>query len=289
MKRLLVLWFVICFATAMTSAADEPEEILLWPSGAPGSEGKTAKEKVEVTASGERNITSVHKPSITPYLPADGKATGAAVLVIPGGGHRMLCMDHEGANAARLMAEHGVAAFVLKYRLAREQGSTYTIREHALADAERAIRLIRSRADEWKLDPKKVGAMGFSAGGELVALASMRSGEGDSSAPDAIDAQNSRPSFQALIYPGRSGDIQPDKSAPPAFLACSTNDRRDISEGLAEAYLRFKRAGASAELHVYATGGHGFGVRNRNKGAIGGWADRFLEWLESKQFITVKP
>jgi endo-1,4-beta-xylanase len=282
------LCVTIWFAAAIASAADEPQEILLWPAGAPGSEGKTAAEKVEVTASGERNITSVHKPSITPYLPADGKGTGAAVLVIPGGGHRMLCMDHEGANAARLLAEHGVAAFVLKYRLAREQGSTYTIREHALADAERAMRLIRSRAAEWKLDPNKVGAMGFSAGGELVALASMRSGDGSSSAADTIDAQSSRPSFQALIYPGRSGDIQPDKSAPPAFLACSTNDRRDISEGLAEAYLRFKRAGASAELHMYATGGHGFGVRSRNTGAIGGWTDRFLEWMESKKFTTAK-
>ena len=286
MKPLLTL--AIWLATIIATAADDPQQILLWPTGAPGSEGKTAAEQVEVTASGERNITSVHKPSITAHLPADGAGTGAAVLVIPGGGHRMLCMDHEGANAARLLAEHGVAAFVLKYRLAREPGSTYTIRDHALADAERAIRLIRSRADEWKLDPQKVGAIGFSAGGELVALSSMRSGEGDSSAADPIDRQNSRPSFQALIYPGRSGDIQPDKNAPPAFLACSTNDRRDISEGLAEAYLRFKRAGASAELHVYATGGHGFGVRSRNRGSIAGWTDRFLEWLESKQFTTSK-
>jgi endo-1,4-beta-xylanase len=286
MKPLLTL--TVWLITAIAIAADDPQEILLWPNGAPGSEGKTAEEKIEVTRSGERKITSVHKPSITPYLPADSAATGAAVLVIPGGGHRMLCMDHEGANAARLLAEHGIAAFVLKYRLAREPGSTYTIRDHALADAERAIRLIRSRADEWKLDPKKVGAMGFSAGGELVALSSMRPGEGESSAADPIDRQNSRPSFQALIYPGRSGDIQPDKNAPPAFLACSTNDRRDISEGLAEAYLRFKRAGASAELHVYATGGHGFGVRDRNRGSIGGWTDRFMEWLESKQFVTAE-
>jgi acetyl esterase/lipase len=286
MKPLLAI--SIWLATGVAFAADEPNEILLWPNGAPGSEGQTAAEKVQVNAAGERNVTSVHKPSITPYLPADGKGTGAAVLVLPGGGHRLLCLDHEGANAARLLAEHGVAAFVLKYRLAREQGSTYTIREHALADAERAIRVIRSRAPEWKLDPKRVGAMGFSAGGELVAQASMRSGEGDSSAADPIDGHNSRPSFQALIYPGRSGDIQPDKGAPPAFLACSANDRRDISEGLAEAYLRFKRAGASAELHMYASGGHGFGVRSRNTGAIGGWTDRFLEWLESKEFIMAQ-
>jgi acetyl esterase/lipase len=210
------------------------------------------------------------------------------VLVIPGGGHRLLCMDHEGAYAARELAEHGVAAFVLKYRLAREQGSTYTIRDHALADTERAMRLIRSRASEWKLDPNRLGAMGFSAGGELVAQASMRSGDPNTALADAIESQNSRPSFQALIYPGRSGDIKPDKGAPPAFLACSANDRRDISEGLAEAYLRFKRAGASAELHVFASGGHGFGVRSRNSGAIGGWTDRFLEWLDSKQFLVAK-
>jgi endo-1,4-beta-xylanase len=284
----LSLAIAICLATTIASAADEPLEILLWPNGAPGSEGKSAAENVEINAAGERIVTSVHKPSITPYLPADGKGTGAAVLVIPGGGHRLLCMDHEGANAARALAAQGVAAFVLKYRLAREQGSTYTIRDHALADTERAMRLIRSRAAEWKLDPKRVGAMGFSAGGELVAQASMRPGEVSSSAADPIDGYNSRPSFQALIYPGRSGDIQPNKDAPPAFLACSANDRKDISEGLAEAYLRFKRAGASAELHVYAVGGHGFGVRDKNKGVIAGWSDRFLEWLESKEFLVAK-
>ena len=286
MKPLLAI--TIWLATAIASSADEPAEILLWPAGAPGSEGKTDAEKVEINAAGERIVTSVHKPSITAYLPADGKATGTAVLVIPGGGHRLLCMDHEGAYAARELAEHGVSAFVLKYRLAREQGSTYTIRDHALADTERAMRLIRSRAAEWKLDPNRLGAMGFSAGGELVAQASMQSGDGNSSAADAIEGQNSRPSFQALIYPGRSGDIKPDKGAPPAFLACSANDRRDISEGLAEAYLRFKRAGAAAELHVFASGGHGFGVRSRNTGAIGGWTDRFLEWLDSQQFLVAK-
>jgi endo-1,4-beta-xylanase len=280
------LAIAICLSAANVSAADEPQEILLWPPGAPGSENKQAAEKVEVNAAGERIVTSVHKPSITPFFPADDKRTGAAVLVIPGGGHRLLCVDHEGANVARLLAEHGVAAFVLKYRLAREEGSTYTIRDHALADAERAIRLIRSRASEWKIDPKRAGAMGFSAGGELVAQASMRTGDGDSSASDSIDRQNSRPSFQALIYPGRSGDIQPEKGAPPAFLACSANDRKDISEGLADVYLRFKRAGASAELHVFAAGGHGFGVRSKNAGAIGAWPDRFLDWLQSQKFIT---
>ena len=282
MKSLLLS---LLLATA-ACAADASAEILLWPEGAPGSEGKTAPEKVVTSANGERQISSVHKPSITPYLPASGKATGAAVLVIPGGGHSKLCVDHEGGNVAQWLADRGIAAFVLKHRLAREEGSTYTIEGHALADTQRAMRLIRSRASEWGVDPARLGAMGFSAGGECVALACMRPSEGKADAPDPIDRLDARPAFQALIYPGRSGDIEPAKDAPPAFLACSANDRKDISEGLAEVYLRFKRAGASAELHVYSSGGHGFGLRAANKGALAGWSDRFVEWMESRSLLA---
>ncbi len=269
--------------TAFTAFAAQ-NEIALWPAGAPGSEGKTAPEKVD--ASG--NVTSIHKPSITPFLPAADKANGAAVLVIPGGGHSKLCVVHEGTNVAEWLAAQGIAAFVLKHRLAREEGSTYTIERDALADTQRALRLIRSRAGEWHLDAARLGAIGFSAGGELVNLAALRPGEGQPDSTDPIERENARPNFQALIYPGRSGDIVPVKDSPPAFLACSTNDRQDISEGLAEAYLRFKRAGANAELHVYATGGHGFGLRPGMKAPLAGWPDRFAEWMESKGFLTAK-
>ena len=283
MKIFLVLF---CLTAASAFAGDTAAEILLWPDGAPGSEGKTAPEIVKTSANGERQVSSIHKPSITPFLPQKDKATGAAVLVIPGGGHSVLCVDHEGVFVAQWLAERGIAAFMLKHRLAREKDSTYTIEGHAVPDAQRAMRLIRSRAAEWGIDPARLGAMGFSAGGELVAQISMQPGDGKVDATDPIERQNSRPAFQALIYPGRSGDIKPEKDAPPAFLACSTNDRQDISEGLAEAYLRFKRAGASAELHVYATGGHGFGLRPGGKGAVAGWSDRFVEWLQSKNFLT---
>lgn len=273
---------------SVAGAADAPKEILLWPEGAPGSEGKTEPETVVTSNSGERTVSTVHKPSITPFLPAKEKANGAAVLVIPGGGHSKLCVDHEGTFVAQWLADHGIAAFVLKHRLAREKGSTYTIKDHAVPDAQRAMRLIRSRAAEWGVDPARLGSMGFSAGGELVAQACMLPGEGKADAADPIERQNSRPSFQGLIYPGRSGDIQPTEGAPPAFLACSENDRKDISEGLAEVYLRFRKVKASAELHVYATGGHGFGVRPNMKGALAGWPDRFLEWLESKGMMGGK-
>ncbi len=280
--------FAFVIAIGVANAGDDLKSIALWPQGAPGSEGKTQSESVEISKSGERNVTSIHAPSITPFLPTRELATGAAVLVIPGGGHRLLCIDHEGVNVARWLAEHGIAAFMLKHRLAREPGSTYTIEREALADTQRALRLIRSRAAEWHLDPARLGAIGFSAGGELVALACMRPGGGDANATDAIDREDARPSFQALIYPGRSGDIQPGKDAPPAFLACGENDRKDISEGLADAYLRFKRAGASAELHIYAGVGHGFGLRSGMKGAVATWPDRFYDWLNERAFLSAK-
>lgn len=271
---------VMCVSVIL--AAEAPKEILLWPDGAPGSEGKTEPETVVTSNSGERTVSTIHKPSITPFLPAKEKANGVGVLVIPGGGHSKLCVDHEGTFVAQWLVEHGIAAFVLKHRLAREKGSTYTIKDHAVPDAQRAMRLIRSRAAEWNVDPKRLGAMGFSAGGELVAQASMLPGIEKPDAADALDRLDARPSFQALIYPGRSGDVQPVKDSPPLFLACSAADRKDIAEGLAEVYLRFKRAGAPAELHIYDTGGHGFGLRPSMKGALAGWPERFVEWLGSK-------
>ena len=279
----LLLALIVRLASA-AFAQDAPKEILLWPGGAPGSEGKTEPEKIATSKNGERQVSSIHKPSITRFLPAKGTANGAAVLVIPGGGHKVLCVDHEGENVARWLAARGIAACVLKHRLAREEGSTYTIQEHALADTQRAMRLIRSRADKWAIDPARLGAIGFSAGGELVALASMSPGEGKADAEDVVERQNARPAFQALIYPGRSGDIQPGADAPPAFLACGEKDRQDISEGLAETYLRFKRAGASAELHIFAGVGHGFGLRDGMKGPVAAWPERFADWLTYAAF-----
>ena len=157
-------------AIVAIGADGEPPEIPLWPKGAPGSEGKTGPELVVRNSSGERNVSSVHYPSLTPFLPASEKAIGTGVLVIPGGGHRVLCVDHEGYNVARWLQERGIAAFVLKHRLSRETNSTYQIAVESLADTQRALRLIRSRATEWRVNLTQIGAIGFSAGGELVNL-----------------------------------------------------------------------------------------------------------------------
>ena len=276
---------IVVVLAASFSAADRPAEIPLWPAGAPGSEGKPMKEVVTTSASGELSVSGVHNPSITPYLPARDKATGVAILVIPGGGHRVLAITHEGYNVAEWLRERGIAAFVLTHRLAREAGSTYKIDVDSFADTTRALRLIRSRAVEWGIDPRRVGALGFSAGGELVSMVSTRFDAGNAGAADPVEHQESKPNFQALIYPGRSGDIQATKDSPPVFLAAAYNDRQDISEGLAEAYLRFKRAGVPAELHIYATGGHGFGQRATNTRPVGQWMLRFEEWLADSGFL----
>ncbi len=276
-----------CFLwSAPFVVAGEPNEILLWPNGAPGSEGRTGKEVVEKGANGERKVWGIHHPSLTPYLPAKAKATGAAVIIAPGGAHRFLCVDHEGYNVAEWLSERGIAAFVLKNRLARETNSTYRIDVEALADTQRAVRLVRSRAKEWGINPRSVGVMGFSAGGELAALVSARFDNGKDSAADGVERESCRPDFQALIYPGRSRDIQPAKEAPPAFLACGYNDREDISEGLAEVYLRFKKVGVPAELHIYSAAGHGFGLRASSRGAVAGWTARFEEWLGDRAFLN---
>jgi len=284
--KIHLLWkaMFICLVFSGMTAADEPKEILLWPNGAPGSEGKTGKEKVRVVE-GDHVISNIHTPSITTYIPTKEKATGAAVIIAPGGGHSELWIDHEGYNPAKWFSDRGIAAFVLKYRLARDSNSTYTIDRDELADMQRAIRLVRSRAKEWGIDTSRIGVMGFSAGGELAALSAMRFDYGKEEATDVIDRESSRPSFQALIYPGNSGRFEVVTNAPPVFIVGGYNDRSDIAEGIAQVYLKYKKAKVSAELHIYSNAGHGFGIRERNRGAVTGWPSRFEEWLSDRGFL----
>lgn len=268
------------------AAADGHAVIPLWPDGAPGSEArKNEPEKVV-----GNNVSNIHFPTLTVYLPAKEKATGVAIIVCPGGGHRNLVMQKEGYDIAQWLADHGIAAFVLKNRLANDDATPagtpqpYTIERDALADAQRAIRLVRSRAAEWGVTPANVGIMGFSAGGEVTAIAAMHPDAGDAKAADPIDRLDARPAFQGLIYPGQSQKIRPEKGAPPAFLCCGADDRPDISEGVPKVYLLFKQAGVPVEMHIYAGVGHGFGLR---AGPSVGWPDRFREWLVNQKFIAV--
>jgi len=285
-RRIVFLLLALLLLAGSALAASAP--ILLWPNGAPGSEGKTADETVRVNENGEHIVSTVHHPSITPYLPSKEKNTGAAVIIAPGGGHRELWMDHEGYSVAQWLSEHGVAAFVLKYRLARENGSTYSIEGTALADIRRALRLVRSRASEWDVDPERIGVMGFSAGGELAAMAGTRFEAGSAGAADPIERQSSRPAFQALIYPAIPHDMSLSQQTPPAFLVCGEDDRPDIALGLPQLYISLKQAGVSAELHVFAHSGHGFGVRPTNRPAVYDWPQFFLEWLGVEGMLNHK-
>jgi acetyl esterase/lipase len=279
---------IIAVALVLGSAPNEhalahsPESLLLWPGGAPGSHGGSGAETVRLTEQGEHIVSNVHAPSITAYLPRRDRATGAAVIVIPGGGHVELWMDHEGANVAAFLADHGVAAYVLKYRLARAPDSAYTVEGDALADVQRAVRMVHSRAAQWNIDGDRVGVMGFSAGGELAALAGARYDSGAKNSADPVERMSSKPRFQALIYPAIPHGLRPASDAPPAFLLCGSLDQPAISLGLAELYASFRRAGAHAELHIYDGVGHGFGLRSANSGPLAAWPQRFLEWLDEQ-------
>lgn len=270
----------------VTGRAADPLVLPLWPGVPPGSEGRDGAEKVRITDAGEHVVSGIHRPTLTVYLPDPAKATGAAVIVCPGGGHRELWMDHEGYAVAAWLADHGVAAIILKYRLAREPGSTYRVDREALADAQRAIRFVRVHAEEWNIDPSRVGIMGFSAGGELAGLAARLPGNRNPDAADPVERPSDRPAFQALIYPGNAKAIEPAPGHPPAFLLCGYDDRPDISEGIAELYLRFKRAGIPAELHIYTGSGHGFGLRATNTGPVAAWPQRLLEWMGERGFLV---
>lgn len=284
MKTKLLLAVLLCYS-ASVFAQDIPKEILLWPGGAPGSEGRTGKDSLRITPQGDHVITNVNKPTITPYLPAADKNTGVAIIVAPGGGHSELWISHEGYNPAQWFADHGIAAFVLKYRLAKAKNSTYTVDKDELSDMQRAIRLVRIRAAEWHIDTAKIGVMGFSAGGELAGLAAMRFTPPDASAADEVDRLSDRPAFQVLMYPGNIPRLTVAKTSPPVFIAGGNDDRPDISQGVAELYLKYKALQVPAELHIYAKVGHGFGIRSTNKGAITAWPGEVILWLEDIKIV----
>jgi endo-1,4-beta-xylanase len=274
-------------------AAARGEEIRLWPGGAPGSEGVTAAEVSKPSTDPKyaglpANFTVTHYPSIYVFLPPKEKATGAAIVVAPGGGHTQLVIDKEGWEFADWLNAQGIAAFVLKYRLAKAPGSTYTLPGEVYADAARSVRLVRSRAAEWNLDPKRIGFSGFSAGGEITGMMETRFDAGKPDSPDAVERVSSRPDFTVSVYPAyRPGANRPDapplfpipKDAPPAFLVCADDDRSHV-EATVKFYLELEANHIPTEMHIYAYGGHGFGLRPTKKPApVMGWTDRLKEWL----------
>ncbi len=291
LTRPLALLALCLLTWAPADGAAPGTPLPLWPAGAPGS----AARRLEPEKVAGSNVSNIHHPSLTPYWPATPTPGGPAVIIAPGGGHARLAAQHEGHNVAVWLARQGVAAFVLKYRLAKDdatpagQPQPYTVDRDALADAQRALRLVRSGAGGPV--PGSVGIVGFSAGGEVALLVATRPEAGQPEAADVLDRTPARADFYALVYPGglTRTDLEISAQTPPAFLIAGVQDRANISEGLAEFYLRSKRAGASAELHLYAGAGHGFGVRETNRGPHAAWIERFVEWLTERKFLASAP
>ena len=265
-----------------------PAALPLWEGAAPGSEGKASPLKSYwesySTATGTTwyaAMTNINAPAIVPFLPAPDKATGAAIVVCPGGGHHFLAMEHEGYAVGKWFSEHGIAVFVLEYRLSKASGSTYLVNVHSLMDAQRAIRTVRSRAKEWHVDPARIGVMGFSAGGEVAALAATGFENPVKGSGDAIDAVDCRPDFQALFYPGLPNPMPvPTPRTPPAFLCGAYDDGFHLTTPMVQYYLRLAEAGVPTEMHVYAKGGHGYGIRDQDR-AVYSWMPLFATWLKT--------
>ena len=287
-------------------AADRGEEIKLWPQGAPGSEGITAAEVSKPSNNPKYsglpgNFTVTHYPSIYVFLPPKEKATGAAMVVAPGGGHTQLVIEKEGWEIADWLNSQGIAAFVLKYRLARAPGSKYTLPNEVYADAARSVRLVRSRAREWGLDTARIGFIGFSAGGEVTGMIETRFDAGKPDAEDSVERVSSRPDFSVLVYPAyRPGSAPPrpgaapppansaplfpiPANAPPVFMVCADDDRSHV-EATAKFYLELEANRISTEMHIYAYGEHGFALRPTKKpGApVESWSDRLKDWLAER-------
>jgi len=289
--RSLVLAAAMVLLPAVTWGVG-PDPILLWPEGAPGAAGQE----------------EVDKPSIRVYPPAADKNTGAAVVICPGGGYAVLAYDHEGHQLAEWYRSIGVTGVVLQYRLAPKYRHP-----SPLEDAQRAIRTVRARAQEWNIDPNRVGVMGFSAGGHLASTVSTHydAGKGDSS--DPIERESCRPSFTVLGYPvinlveswahkgsgknllgdkataedlGKlSNDTQVTKETPPAFLFHTSEDRGVPAENSVAYYSALLKNGIPAELHIYQWGPHGVGMAPGDP-AIETWTQQLRGWLRTSGYLS---
>jgi acetyl esterase/lipase len=274
--------YSILVAIPMTLMAQEaPPVIHLWPNGAPGFESRKDIPEAGTSAM----LKSVDNPSLTVFLPPKEKATGAAVIVCPGGGFFQLTFVDEGTAAAKFLNNIGVAAFVLKYRLPRVTNSVYTM-ANPREDGLRAMRLVRSRASEWGIDTSRIGMVGFSAGAEVISMVAFGDAAGITNAPDPIDQMNARPDFIVEIYPGGGGIPQVlPKNAPPAFLLVA-NDDRSHANGVLKLFSLYFNANIPVEIHGFTKGGHAFGMGSRSRlTTIKGWPELLADWMGDNNIL----
>ncbi len=295
--RSLLAGFGFFVGTTLIAAA-APPVFNLWPDKVPGETNVIGEEK-DMTKPGEGLVAgqrvirlgNVSTPTITLYRAPKDKDTGAAVIVFPGGGYNILAWDLEGTEVCDWLNSIGVNALLLKYRVPKRPG----LDRHgpALQDAQRAVGLVRSRAQEFGLDPARLGVLGFSAGGHLAAALSASAARRTYPAVDAADAVSCRPDFSVLIYPAYltlkdQGDkINPEtavsSNTPPAFLAMTQDDAVRVESALFYS-VALKQAGVPFELHIYPKGGHGYGLR-RTENPVTAWNDRAAEWMKNRGLL----
>jgi acetyl esterase/lipase len=279
-------------AAPPAARAAEPIVLDVWPGKPPGDAGPAAPEQYLPQRPDERKVarlTNVSKPTVAVYLPPKEKRNGAAVVICPGGAYRILAMDLEGEEVAAWLNSLGVVGVVLKYRVPQPEKQVPRNRT-ALQDAQRALSLVRGRAAEWGVDPQRIGVLGFSAGGHLAATASLGFDQRTYEPVDDVDKVSCRPDFAVLVYPGylaekgqlAPGLVVPDQ-APPMFFAHAADDPVTCESSVL-LFLALRRAKVPAELHVYASGGHGFGLRPSEQ-PCSAWPKRCEEWLAARGLL----
>ena len=297
MKRLLwsVGWAVV-LGCATAAAAEKPVVLDVWPGKPPGDKTDIGEEKVTTAkddASSIQSITNVSHPTLTVYRPAKDKDTGAVVVIAPGGGYNNLAWAKEGVDPAEWLNSIGVTGVVLKYRVPRRLDNPKDAPPpQALMDAQRSVSLVRGKAKEWGIDPNRIGMLGFSAGGHLTAWTATNFDKRAYEPIDDVDKISCRPDFGVCVYPGGvvlkdsdslSPEIRVSKETPPMFFAHAGDDKVR-PENSVETYLALKKAGVPAELHVYASGGHGFGLRPSDK-PCSTWPQRCAEWMKDQGLL----
>jgi acetyl esterase/lipase len=299
----------LCLTGLAASADESPLVLELWPGNVPDEEpGVIGPEKivmspaldrkqVEVTFS-TRMLTNVTKPTVTIQRPPKEKDTGTAMIICPGGGYWNLYWELEGEEVADWLNSLGVTAIILKYRVPRRPGEIKTEpAKRPLQDAQRAVSLVRSKAAEWGINPRRIGMIGFSAGGHL-AIATATKFENRAYEPlDDVDKMSCRPDFAVLAYSGYlkpkdKDELSPGlaipKETPPVFLVHGSDDLISPPEHSVVLYVALKRAGIPAELHIYANTSHDFGVRSLDGRPYSAWPQTCAEWLKQQGFLKSK-
>ena len=297
--------FIVLLLVCPVKGAEEPLVLPVWPGAVPGDYGTIGPERVrapsEAPTKNAKWITNVTKPTITIFRPAKDKNTGAAILICPGGGYWNLAWDLEGEEVAAWLNTVGVTGLVLKYRVPRRPGQPEPLPAPGpLLDAQRAVSLVRSRAAEWGIDPNRIGIVGFSAGGHLAVATATHFDQRAYEPIDEIDKISCRPDFAVAVYPGYLIEQHPagveinkdvlapyiriPKETPPIFLVHASDDTMAGAENSVVMYLALKRANVATELHVYAHGGHGFGVRKSSL-PCSTWTDRCVAWLQNQGML----